>query len=665
MKILFGERRSAHIDIEQLSAYLDSQVAVAERARIEGHLRDCLVCRCELDNLRSTVALLRALPRAPLPRAFALSEVQVGLRTRDTRAAWYGGALRGLAAVTAVVAVAFVATMLLRQQTWTPGDINLGMAPSAPLVAIAPATIVQEQAQTREDGQAPPAATSEASTQGAGPTVALLAQAPEATEAPAQAEALPQSAPATTPAEPQAAMKAAPEAPQPAPAEMTPSADARTMAEAAPAAPATGLGVGGGPGGGAELSSSLSSALTVEPAPPFMPVADVLPPGAGLAYTDWQSLWTLDAESGARQLAQAPGANAPLVSPDRTWVVFRVEASDHVELWAARWGALGARMLLSDLTLPKDDLANDYSIRRLHSIRWIPGQHRLAVTTVATPVGPAALPKFELWSMDPGSGSLEYVLDVGQDTHVSYAPDGSRFVVLGYGAENGPEGTLTLYNADGTGRKALLSFPGGANRRGYESQLSWLPDSRGLWAAIPDPGADPDQPSGGATLYRVMLDGGAEAASHIYTVYFPVEAADVSWSPNGSWLAYTRALSASEPQAQGSAESQRELYVANANGSDAVLYAALGNGSFGFWSPDSEHFLYSDGEQAFAGAPGQPPLLLGNAVAVVAPRWIAPGQVVYLSGQGNGWMLVSRTLDGESASLELLPPDASYDVVNP
>jgi len=279
------------------------------------------------------------------------------------------------------------------------------------------------------------------------------------------------------------------------------------------------------------------------------------------------------------------------------------------------------------------------------------------VTTAATPAGPAAPPDFELWSMDPGVGSLEYVLDIGQDARLSYAPDGGHFVVLRYGAENGPEGTLTLYNASGMGRRELLTFPGGANRRGYESQLSWLPDGSGLWAAIPDPGADSGQPSKGATLYRVMLDGGAEATIHI-------EAADVSWSPNGSWLAYTRTLSASDLPA-GSGESQRELYVANADGSDAVLYAALGNGAFGSWSPDSEHFLYSDGEQALAGAPGQPPLLLGNAAAVVAPRWIAPGQIVYLSGQGNGWMLVSRTLDGESASLELLPPDASYDVVNP
>jgi anti-sigma factor RsiW len=165
MKVLFRNSQRQHVAADLLSAYLDNQVAAAERDRIEGHLRACETCQRELDTLRQTVAMLRAMPRVPVPRAFTLSEVQVGIRRPAARPAWYGGALRGLAAVTAMVLVALVATTLLRRQTWTPSEM-VALAPKPAPAATAAAApretaraVVVEEAVVVAPTQAPAAPT--------------------------------------------------------------------------------------------------------------------------------------------------------------------------------------------------------------------------------------------------------------------------------------------------------------------------------------------------------------------------------------------------------------------------------------------------------------------------------------------------------------------------
>ncbi len=57
---------------EQLSALLDNELAGAERAQLQTHLQSCSACRAELESLRRTRALLRALPQPALPRSFLL-----------------------------------------------------------------------------------------------------------------------------------------------------------------------------------------------------------------------------------------------------------------------------------------------------------------------------------------------------------------------------------------------------------------------------------------------------------------------------------------------------------------------------------------------------------------------------------------------------------------
>ncbi len=59
-------------DLELLSAYIDQQLTAADRATLEQRLEHEPALQLALEELRTTVGLLRELPAARPPRSFAL-----------------------------------------------------------------------------------------------------------------------------------------------------------------------------------------------------------------------------------------------------------------------------------------------------------------------------------------------------------------------------------------------------------------------------------------------------------------------------------------------------------------------------------------------------------------------------------------------------------------
>lgn len=55
---------------ERLSAYIDGELGPKEKAALESHLAACPSCSAEVEELRSTAALVHSLPRAVLPPSF-------------------------------------------------------------------------------------------------------------------------------------------------------------------------------------------------------------------------------------------------------------------------------------------------------------------------------------------------------------------------------------------------------------------------------------------------------------------------------------------------------------------------------------------------------------------------------------------------------------------
>lgn len=667
MKLPFRPSERAHVSTELLSAYLDNQVTAAERGRVQQHLQGCSACQAELNSLRQTISMLHALPRVAVPRAFTLSEAQVRVGRPSAQPAWLGSALRGLAAVSAILIVAVVGAMLLNRPTASPVQTLARLAPTeappaqpqAQVEAPAAPSLKAAPVATRNELQTQPFDQGAEKSQ-AGPATAAPAPpaaAPEAERAvataPAAAAAL---APPIASASPEVALAAAPTAAStqagnsvatasPAPAEAAAGAAAAptTLAEATQQPQVLAMGRGGGSGPGAT-----ATIVTPEAAPPTAPVNSVMPAGAALAYGDPLGLWVLDRESGLRQIVQGQSVNQPIISGDRAWVVYRVVEQDAIQLWAIRWTGQDAHLLLSDHNLPAGDLGKNYSERRFQDAQWIPGRHVLAVVTVALSTAGNTLPQMDLWNLDVDTGTLKPVFDLGPAGRPLYSPDGSRFVVSQPPTNDGAGGAVTVVNADGSDARIVLKYSSGTSQRSYAGQMSWLPDGNSLWVAMPDFSTTQPPAANGLMLYRVPASGASQQVAHL-------DAFDTHWSTDGRYLAYSRVIS--------DAAGTGELYLARADGSGSQLYSTLQQGMFVSWSPDNKHFLYNNDGEVYVGAAGQTPVRLGNIVSVLDPQWVTPDQVFALLDQGTSWMLVSHNVGGKAASLFPLSREATFDIV--
>lgn len=104
----------------QLSAYLDRELTPEEARAVERHLEGCPACQEELEALRQTRALLRALPARPLPEDFwpelrRTLQRQAAPRARGLTAlgAWVDALRRRPAPALAVLAIVVLAAVTL------------------------------------------------------------------------------------------------------------------------------------------------------------------------------------------------------------------------------------------------------------------------------------------------------------------------------------------------------------------------------------------------------------------------------------------------------------------------------------------------------------------------------------------------------------------------
>ena len=226
-----------------ISAYVDGQVTESERSRVEAHLAGCDQCRSELEGLRATVSLLRALPELPVPRSFALHEVPARI-TLTSQLVW--GTRFATAAAGSLVAALLIGNAV---GVFAQSGRVSGLDGSAPEVAAAK---VAPQAQTPSAPAAlpspapapevaaavaaPPPVAPAAAAAPAAPVAAMAAPAPAVAEADADEEAVEEEteeAPVAGRREVERA--AAPELPTPAPEPATRLAtSAVAPAEAAP-----------------------------------------------------------------------------------------------------------------------------------------------------------------------------------------------------------------------------------------------------------------------------------------------------------------------------------------------------------------------------------------------------------------------------------------------
>jgi len=144
-------KRSNHVT-EKVSSYLDGQLSVDERRQVEEHLKNCSECQRELDELKQTVALLRACPPAKLPRSFILTAEMA--EPSNVLRLW----VRFAPALTAVAAVLLALVLFVDLSSSVGGgSAPLAAAPAMEKIATgAPRALEAPQGREREEVVAAP-----------------------------------------------------------------------------------------------------------------------------------------------------------------------------------------------------------------------------------------------------------------------------------------------------------------------------------------------------------------------------------------------------------------------------------------------------------------------------------------------------------------------------
>jgi Tol biopolymer transport system component len=171
-------------------------------------------------------------------------------------------------------------------------------------------------------------------------------------------------------------------------------------------------------------------------------------------------------------------------------------------------------------------------------------------------------------------GDLERVTSIpgGDDIPIDYSPDGKQIVF----SRSNPVGSqpcaaknsaLFVVNVDGTGLRQIT--PGGF----CDDDGSWSPDGKEIAFATTSSVTCPPTPSPptrvgcrlGGKLFVVHPDGTGLTKVPLGTRAF---AGDVSWSPDGTKIAFLLSTPVASPSGGPSSNFQEGIATANANGSD-------------------------------------------------------------------------------------------------
>jgi hypothetical protein len=144
-----SERKRERRD-ELLSAYLDDQLSSRERERLEARLATDPALQAELEALRRTVSLVRALPSVPIPRNFILpqsmAERPQSVSSPRPRRVWAAPLLTAATAVVSLLFVVVLAGDLLLVSRMS--DLSTAPEPQAmvevPPMAMEPSPIIEQ-----------------------------------------------------------------------------------------------------------------------------------------------------------------------------------------------------------------------------------------------------------------------------------------------------------------------------------------------------------------------------------------------------------------------------------------------------------------------------------------------------------------------------------------
>jgi hypothetical protein len=359
-------------------------------------------------------------------------------------------------------------------------------------------------------------------------------------------------------------------------------------------------------------------AIPASPEPTLVPAAELQ-----VVYTNEGNIWLWKEDGSNNQLTSSGDAASVRISDDGLVIAYlRLIEAFTVELWAVNSDGSHARLLMDSTDFDALNTEHRYpeslSVQPF-DLQFVPGSHILAFNTHQILIGPGLAIFDDLQLVDTDTGELTTLLPSGSGGMFYYSPDGSQIAIV-------TSSEIDLVNSDGSNRReAVLTYPEVITYSEYRyyAKPVWAEDSSSLRVAIPpsNPLIEPVQPT---RLWHIPVDG--TPAFQTGSVYAsPVLFSEPVFSHDLSRIIYLQ-------ETGGPLENQRQILIANSDGSEEVAYHTSFMLELRGWAGSSERFTFSQGPEmalilAEVGGGMQP--LAPNNAQIFDLRWIDSQRFVY------------------------------------
>lgn len=355
-----------------------------------------------------------------------------------------------------------------------------------------------------------------------------------------------------------------------------------------------------------------------------------------LVYVDDAGLWlvTLDvsqnppAGSNPIQLIAGPDVEMPLIAPDGRKIAYRTSTPETNAVHVINIDGSDNRILFSSADL--EVIVETDTAVLLDQIQWLNDSQGLAFNTqMVNLIGPGQASREDLWTIGL-DGALANPLDAGLGGG-SFAISRNNQVIFGQ-----DEGIVRA-NLDGSRVETIIAFGfiNTASEYVYYPRPQWTADFTQAFVAIPS--ADPWGPDADVALWRIPVNGAAEALETLpgNTLFNPVV-----WSPNGNRLARVFQV------ADGS--SPPVLNILDGDGLNPRAYDSGEQIAFHDWNADEIHFLYAGSRFYAVGQIGAPPTRFEAVGGTAVMQWLTPSSFVVVNGGDGVWSLIVSNVDGDA-----------------
>jgi len=382
---------------------------------------------------------------------------------------------------------------------------------------------------------------------------------------------------------------------------------------------------------------TLDTGQTASTPAPTTP-APSLPGGTlTVAWAAGGDLFTWRSDDALPRRIASGGVIQPFLSPDGAWVAYlRGPDGDPRTLWVSDTPGANERQLIDETVLPIGD-----SSRRLLQIVWSADSGTLYFNTL---IGDSIniRPADDLWRVAVRTGTAERLLVDGEGGAMALSPDGSHLALASAGDYTQPDeplrtpGRVVFYTLATRQRRVALEFApvATASERRWTPGLRWMPDSSGLWVAIPPAELVYGGGDGVMTaLWWLPLAGDEIQTGQVDADFFGLPA----FSADGAWIAYLQRRQTPDQEAI-------TLMVAQSDGANATVYleGPVGTLASPEWLPGSARFVVVNGAPGtrWIGGPGGTPVRFpAEGVTVDEIIWAGADTYVFSSSAGQAFTL--------------------------